>query len=169
MACPQCENGFTRIANELLEAIIRADLSKRQLKILLAVIRQTYGWDRKADVISASKLATLTGLDARHCRRTVAELVELGMVTNAPTETGKLLSVVKDYDLWGGTIQAGAGQNSPQGWAKTAQGGWAKMAREGGPKRPTTIERKKIQTLLQKAALPRRVVVVVMSWYFREG
>lgn len=47
MANPQIENGYTRIANELLEALLLANLSKRQLLVALAVIRQTYGFNRK--------------------------------------------------------------------------------------------------------------------------
>lgn len=37
------DDGYTRIANELLEAVMAADLTARQLKVVLAVIRKTYG------------------------------------------------------------------------------------------------------------------------------
>ncbi len=33
------DDGYTRIANELLEAVMSADLTARQLKIVLAVIK----------------------------------------------------------------------------------------------------------------------------------
>ncbi|EPD8209282.1 replication protein, partial [Yersinia enterocolitica] len=33
------DDGYTRIANELLEAVMCADLTARQLKVALAVIR----------------------------------------------------------------------------------------------------------------------------------
>ncbi|MGP4870955.1 replication protein, partial [Klebsiella pneumoniae] len=36
------DDGYTRIANELLEAVMAADLTARQLKVVLAVIRKTY-------------------------------------------------------------------------------------------------------------------------------
>ena len=63
MSRPQLEDGYVRIANELLEAIIRAPLSKRELMIVLAVVRKTYGYGKKTDDISLSQLAQMTGVD----------------------------------------------------------------------------------------------------------
>lgn len=46
------DDGYTRIANELLEAVMAADLTARQLKVVLAVIRKTYGFGKKFDRIT---------------------------------------------------------------------------------------------------------------------
>ncbi|MCV5899655.1 replication protein, partial [Escherichia coli] len=40
------DDGFTRLANMLLEEYAGADLTKRQFKVLLAVLRLTYGWNK---------------------------------------------------------------------------------------------------------------------------
>jgi len=40
---PQLEHGFLRIANELLEALMRLKCSGNQKNLLLAIIRETYG------------------------------------------------------------------------------------------------------------------------------
>ncbi|OED41232.1 hypothetical protein AB833_10080 [Chromatiales bacterium (ex Bugula neritina AB1)] len=54
MANPQIVDGYTRIANELLDALIRSGLTKRELRVVLVVIRQTYGYNRSSDDISGS-------------------------------------------------------------------------------------------------------------------
>jgi len=41
VASPQLENGYTPIANELLEAVYSADLNATQLKIVLFIMRYT--------------------------------------------------------------------------------------------------------------------------------
>lgn len=58
MANPQKENGYTAIANELLEALIKYDFpSKTSLpqRICLFVIRKTYGYQKKEDTISLTQ------------------------------------------------------------------------------------------------------------------
>ena len=65
MTTPQIEDGYTRIANALLEALARARLSGRELAVALAVVRLTYGYAKKADRLSASQLAGVTGIPMR--------------------------------------------------------------------------------------------------------
>ena len=44
-----CDDGYTRLANDLLDALIEADLTKHQYKVALAVIRKTYGFNKSMD------------------------------------------------------------------------------------------------------------------------
>src|SRR5215472_5373838 len=46
MAAPQSDR-FVRLSTELLEALIRSKLAGVQLRIILWVIRNTYGWNRE--------------------------------------------------------------------------------------------------------------------------
>lgn len=55
MANPQLENGHTRIANEILEALISSKLSGQEMSAALYVIRKTYGFGKKEDYISLSQ------------------------------------------------------------------------------------------------------------------
>lgn len=56
MANPQKENGYTAIANEILEQILWVkDLTITELKVLLYVLRKTYGYQKKEDQISLSQ------------------------------------------------------------------------------------------------------------------
>jgi len=96
MASPQIEDGYTRIANELFEALLRADLSKRHLLVVLAIMRQTYGFNRTMDRISGSQIAELTGVRRNHCNVAVMQLVKLKIVKRA----GRQIGIQKDYDQW---------------------------------------------------------------------
>jgi phage replication O-like protein O len=97
---PQLEDGHTRIANELLEAIISFDFSKRQYKVVLFVLRKTYGWNKKADVMSLSQIMEGTGLDRANCSRTLAELGEMKVLLKQQQAAGNLVELNKKYKQW---------------------------------------------------------------------
>ena len=63
MADPQLEKGYTRIANELLEAVCRTNLSGSELRILLYIIRRTYGFNRSYAEIPLSEIAGAVGMN----------------------------------------------------------------------------------------------------------
>ncbi|WP_069985773.1 replication protein [Escherichia coli] len=46
------DDGYARLSNMLLEAYSGADLTKRQFKVLLAILRKTYGWNKPMDRIT---------------------------------------------------------------------------------------------------------------------
>ena len=46
-ASPQLEDGYTRIANELIEALMRTNLSAYQSRVLWAIWRKTYGFNKR--------------------------------------------------------------------------------------------------------------------------
>jgi phage replication O-like protein O len=76
----QLEDGYTRIANILLESAMSHSFTLRQLRVLLAVIRKTYGFNKKDDVISGSQLAKLTKMSRQKCSTALCELVALHVV-----------------------------------------------------------------------------------------
>jgi phage replication O-like protein O len=96
MASPQLENGHSRVANELLEAILRAPLSARELKVLLTVIRETYGWNRKAKPLSASRVGRMSGMQRTQAAHAIRRLEGRNIVTR----TAEGLGIQKDYELW---------------------------------------------------------------------
>ncbi|MCV5230943.1 replication protein, partial [Escherichia coli] len=49
------DDGYARLSNMLLEAYSGADLTKRQFKVLLAILRKTYGWNKPMDRITDSQ------------------------------------------------------------------------------------------------------------------
>jgi len=96
VASPQLENGHTRIANELLEAILRTPLSSREQKCLLAVARETYGWSCKAKTVTAYRVATLTGMQRTQAARALRILKQRNILVNGSEGLG----LQKNYDEW---------------------------------------------------------------------
>ena len=102
MASPQCENGYTKIANELLDAMIRTRLPGQEMRIMLAVIRKTYGFGKKADEISYGQLSKLTDIPRTRVIEHVKSLVSkkgLGSLNNG-TRRPPTLWINKDFEKW---------------------------------------------------------------------
>lgn len=97
---PQLEDGYTRIACELLEAIARFDFSKRQYKVVLAVIRKTYGFGKKTDDMTITQIANLTGLELGNCSKTVSELGQMRTLLIQQGEYGYVIGLNKNYAEW---------------------------------------------------------------------
>ncbi|EOV9599905.1 replication protein [Cronobacter malonaticus] len=113
------DNGFTRIANELLEAVIVADLTARQLKVVLAVMRKTYGFGRALDRISNVQIAEETGIHHTHICKAKNELIAMNILVSSGNQIG-INKVVSDWNT-------GISQNSKT-LAKTANTSLAKSA-----------------------------------------
>lgn len=101
MATPQLEDGYTRIANDLFEAVIAFDFSKRQSKIVFAIIRKTYGFQKKTDVISLSQFTAMTGLGKAGVSKALAELFDLGVVVYGISGKQRTVGLNKNYSKWG--------------------------------------------------------------------
>lgn len=77
---PNLDNGYLRISNELLEAIVLFDFTSRQLKVLLSLIRVTYGFNKKQDSISGWQLSKMTNISQQNISKTLKELVAMNVI-----------------------------------------------------------------------------------------
>ena len=98
---PQLDDGYTKIANELLEAIARLRISSIQFSVLMAVIRKTYGFNKKTDDIGLSQLVKMTGIDKANVSRAVRALAEMRILVRTIGKFGHNLSINKAYSQWG--------------------------------------------------------------------
>jgi len=96
MANPQLEDGYTPIANEILEALMRSYLSPNQWQVLLCIIRKTYGFRKKIDYITNRQIVEATGLGKTTVSRALTKLKQQGLITR----NGKHIGFLKDYELW---------------------------------------------------------------------
>lgn len=101
MANPQKENGFTPIANEILEQILLRDFNASDLKIILFVIRKTYGYHKKIDEISISQFAKHTGLSRRMVSYSLERLNKLRVVQRVALGKMSMKWIFnKNYEEW---------------------------------------------------------------------
>jgi len=96
---PQLEDGYTPIANELLEAFLQSDLSRQELKIVGAIFRQTYGWRRKEAEISITVFQKLTNLHRRHVQRAIMSLIEKNLISRSTGAEMKYGKAVYKYQI----------------------------------------------------------------------
>jgi len=97
MASPQIENGFTRIANELAEALSRINLSAYESRVIWFLVRNTYGrGGKKNDQIALSQIAEATSLDRGNAGRALRSLKDRGIVVIEAERIG----IQKDYEQW---------------------------------------------------------------------
>ena len=103
MASPQLKNGYTPIANELFEAIIRAKLNGTQYAIVLAVIRATYGYHLTSKTLGVAFFKVHTGRNRRQLAKEIEELISMNvLIVKAKHSFGKSreLMLNKDYESW---------------------------------------------------------------------
>ncbi|ELX1521842.1 replication protein, partial [Escherichia coli] len=92
----EIEDGYTRIANDLYEALIGADLTKVQSKVAHAVCRKTYGFNKKMDRISDGQLAEITRLPRQKVNAAKNELISMKIINR---ECG-LIGINKNIADW---------------------------------------------------------------------
>lgn len=100
MASPQTENGYTMIANELLEAISRKLLSGDEHRLFWTILRKTYGFKKKLDQISLSQFVLATGINKQNVCRALSKLIKKNMIIRIDNKLSRSYSIQKDYTIW---------------------------------------------------------------------
>jgi phage replication O-like protein O len=77
---PQLENGYTRIAHEILEALARQTFPAEVTRIIYVVLRKTYGFGKKIDKISLSQFCKLTGMKKPNVVRALKKAVAMQII-----------------------------------------------------------------------------------------
>ncbi len=122
MASPQWENGFTKIANEIVEALVKVRLPPSEKDIVLFIIRKTYGYQKKEDRISLTQFELGTGLSRPTVVKALKNLISRNMVVKA----GLLIKFNKDYEKWvvnAGLLVKSQHEFGKGGFTKTSKGG----------------------------------------------
>ena len=97
MASPQLENGFTRIANETLEALAKIRISGTEWKIVLVIWRYTYGYHKKTCKLRNMDFANLTNLKRSHVSTAISGLLRKNIIV---TEKRNKYGFNKNHKEW---------------------------------------------------------------------
>src|SRR5690606_34939184 len=76
----QVEDGYSRIAHPILEAMAAAGFAASQYAVLMVLIRETYGWGRKEAALSLADLERRTSLHRNTVHRAVTSLIAEGVM-----------------------------------------------------------------------------------------
>ena len=102
MASPQLENGYLKISTELFKEIYYRITNPTHIRIILFVIRFTYGYKRKEFDTNLSSIGTTLRLSTEYCRDMLYDLSDKCRILKIKWKTPQTLTIelVKDYDKW---------------------------------------------------------------------
>lgn len=142
----ELEDGYAKLSNMLLEAYAGADLTKRQFKVLLAILRKTYGWNKAMDRISDSQIAEIAKLPVKRCNETKLQLVRMGLIK----QQGGMFGPNKNINEW--CIPQNEGISLKTGDKTSLKLRESNPSKQGDTK--DTIQKKEIQ---DKNTMPEQV------------
>lgn len=100
---PELEDGYIRIANELFDAILKKLASYRHTKVVLAILRKTYGYQKKEDDITISQLAEMTGIHRNNVGAALKELEQMRVINPVRAGSyGLMIGINKRHAEWVG-------------------------------------------------------------------
>jgi phage replication O-like protein O len=127
MPGPQKENGYTPIANEILEAVAKLSINATQFRILMVVWRFTYGFNRKHHKLSEGFISQATSLHKKQIGRELSDLIKRNILIEIEKPSfskPRVIAFNKYYVGWvstktltgsGKVDQAGIGLVDPPG------------------------------------------------------
>jgi phage replication O-like protein O len=111
MASPQLEHGYTRIANEILEALARTALTGCERRVLDLIFRESYGRGKKYAELSFSEMADRVKMNRSNLIRTVNRLRRASVIQDlvlkgvtSDTSHKNRFIFQKDYHRWGVSV-----------------------------------------------------------------
>lgn len=111
---PQLEDGHIRIANELYDAILSKLTSYRHTKVVLAILRKTYGYRKKEDDITISQLAEITGIHRNNVGTAMKELEAMRVINPVRAGAhGLVVGINKHHNEWGSDVVKPRGHGKP--------------------------------------------------------
>lgn len=98
MASPQREHGYTAIANELLEQIVRRRFGANELSVILWISRKSYGWNSKTtNALGVRQMADEMNFPPSSVIWAVRVLLAQRVILRDDKDR---YSINKDYESW---------------------------------------------------------------------
>lgn len=129
MANPQKENGYTGIANDVIDHLVKSRLLGAELALLLFVIRKTWGYQKKDDIISLSQFENCLDLSRVTVNKTIKNLIAKNILVKTYLPLQKIsFRINKDYDSWilvnVPLLVKARWRTSKGGYTETSKGGY---------------------------------------------
>ena len=102
MANPQKENGYTAIANEIMEFLCHYRIPGEERQIFDTIVRKTYGFNKCEDIISLSQFVEATGIKKPNVVGAINSLLskKIIVVIQKDNEAAKVYKINKNYEQW---------------------------------------------------------------------
>lgn len=103
MASPQTKNGFTKISNELLEALYSIRIPGESMQVFLFILRQTYGYNRTKTTMPLRRFSeALPEMKKPSISRAIRKLTSINLiiVSNNANDLNPSYCINKNYATW---------------------------------------------------------------------
>jgi phage replication O-like protein O len=99
---PQLENGYIKIANEIMDALAKTRIPGVERQCLDFILRKTYGFNKKQDSISLSQFVKATGIKKPNIIVALNGLLskKIIKIIKNHNKTGKVYEFNKHYNQW---------------------------------------------------------------------
>lgn len=97
------ETNFTRFPNELLQKLMTERLSSVELRVILTIVRRSYGFHKGGEILSITAICELTGIARSSVAKAVRSLLARSVLIEleGPSfERARLLSVNPRLSEW---------------------------------------------------------------------
>jgi len=94
------DNGYTRTANDIQDRLCQLDISGSQFQVLNAIIRTTFGYNKKYDRVTNTFLVELTGLSEKAVRDALITLTDRRVITCEKSGIMKIVAVNTTVSAW---------------------------------------------------------------------
>ena len=95
---PQLEDGYTPVANTIMDPICRTRLSGTDWDFLHFLWRKTYGWSKPSDIISLSQFCEATGMSQAHVCRTIKRLLAMNVIFHHVARIGNRETATYEFN-----------------------------------------------------------------------
>src|SRR5450830_1561670 len=95
---PQLDDGFTPVANTIMDPICRTRLSGTDWDFLHFLWRKTYGWSKTSDIISLSQFCEGTGMSRAHVCRTIKRLLAMNVIFHHVARIGNRETATYEFN-----------------------------------------------------------------------
>ena len=142
------KNNYTRVPNNIIEALYSRRLSPLHQQIMLYVIRKTYGFHKDRDVIAVSRMARAIGRTRTKTSGGVADLIKMGMLaSDDPSRHGRMIWI-RQPEEWESTVTKSG--HVTKTVHVTESGQEPSRKRDAKPSRNRDTQKKTIKETLQK-------------------
>jgi len=117
----ELDDGFSRVANELLEEAAKRKFNSTQSSIVFFVLRHTYGFQRKSHEMSVGFISEGIGANSDQIKRELKRLIDWKVIRvfeEATFTTPRVIGMNKDCEEWlapkhGGLLDTEGTEQSP--------------------------------------------------------
>ena len=103
------KDGYTRIANRILEALCKCPVLNRETRVLIFIMYQTYGYHHKERALSLTYIGKGTGISSQHISEIVKKLIDKKIIKKSFKNNDKcqVLGINTRVSEWCGTPTSG--------------------------------------------------------------